>query len=65
MESGLVHGSGIVAISGTMVAMDVVDRSIAIWRSKESDIWRAGRVPDMSVVDDGLCYLHVPLGVGG
>ncbi|CAM0911694.1 unnamed protein product [Alopecurus aequalis] len=38
-ESGLVRGAGIGAISGAVVAMEVVDRSIAIWRSDESGIW--------------------------
>lgn len=38
-ESGLVRGAGIGAISGAVVAMEVVDRSMAMWRSDESGIW--------------------------
>ncbi|KAM0852727.1 hypothetical protein ACQ4PT_051560 [Festuca glaucescens] len=62
-ESGLVRGAGIGAISGAVVAMEVVDRSVAIWRSDESGIWSVLYVVDpavqsavdsqMSAVDDG------------
>jgi hypothetical protein len=38
-ESGLVRGAGIGAISGAVVSMEVVERSMAIWRSHESGIW--------------------------
>jgi hypothetical protein len=38
-ESGLVRGAGIGAISGAVVSMEVVDSSVAIWRSDESGIW--------------------------
>lgn len=38
-ESGLVRGAGIGAISGAVVAMEVVDRCLAIWRSDQSAIW--------------------------
>jgi len=38
-ESGLVRGAGIGAISGVVVSMEVVDSSVAIWRSDESGIW--------------------------
>uniref|UniRef100_A0A453RQI9 Uncharacterized protein n=1 Tax=Aegilops tauschii subsp. strangulata TaxID=200361 RepID=A0A453RQI9_AEGTS len=38
-ESGLVRGAGIGAISGAVVAMEVVDRSMAMWRSDECGIW--------------------------
>ncbi|KAF8749902.1 hypothetical protein HU200_011742 [Digitaria exilis] len=38
-ESGLVRGAGIGAISGAVVSMEVVDSSVAIWRSHDSGIW--------------------------
>jgi hypothetical protein len=38
-ESGLVRGAGIGSISGAVVSMEVVDSSVAIWRSDESGIW--------------------------
>lgn len=46
-ESGLVRGAGIGAISGAVVAMEVVDRSVAIWRSDESGIWSVLYVLDV------------------
>ena len=38
-ESGLVRGAGVGAISGAVVSMEVVDSSVAIWRSHDSGIW--------------------------
>ena len=38
-ESGLVRGAGVGAISGAVVSMEVVDSSVAIWRSHHSGIW--------------------------
>ena len=38
-ESGMLRGAGIGAISGAVVSMEVVDSSVAIWRSDESGIW--------------------------
>lgn len=38
-ESGLVRGAGIGAISGAVMSMEVVDSSMAIWRSHDSGIW--------------------------
>jgi hypothetical protein len=47
-ESGLVRGAGIGAISGAVVAMEVVDRSVAIWRSDDqSGIWSVVYVLDV------------------
>ena len=46
-ESGLVRGAGIGAISGAVVAMEVVDRSVAIWRSDVSAIWSVLYVLDV------------------
>lgn len=40
-ESGVFRGTGIGAISGAVVSMDVVDSSLALWRSNESGIWIA------------------------
>lgn len=38
-ESGMVRGTGIGAISGAVVAMEVVDSSVAMWCSHDSGIW--------------------------
>jgi uncharacterized membrane protein len=38
-ESGLVRGAGIGAISGAVVSMEVVERSMAILPSHGSGIW--------------------------
>lgn len=46
-ESGLVRGAGIGAISGAVVSMEVVDSSVAIWRSDESGIWSVLYVLDV------------------
>jgi hypothetical protein len=47
-ESGLVRGARIGAISGAVVAMEVVDRSVAIWRSDDqSGIWSVVYVLDV------------------
>lgn len=46
-ESGLVRGAGIGAISGAVVAMEVVDRCLAIWRSDQSAIWSVLYVLDV------------------
>ena len=46
-ESGLVRGAGIGAISGAVVAMEVVDRSMAMWRSDECGIWSVLYVLDV------------------
>lgn len=46
-ESGLVRGAGIGAISGAVVAMEVVDSSMAMWRSDESGIWSVLYVLDV------------------
>ncbi|CAO2177302.1 unnamed protein product [Urochloa humidicola] len=46
-ESGLVRGAGIGAISGAVVSMEVVDKSVAIWRSHESGIWTVLYVLDV------------------
>ncbi|WVZ91733.1 hypothetical protein U9M48_037866 [Paspalum notatum var. saurae] len=46
-ESGLVRGAGIGAISGAVVSMEVVDSSVAIWRSHNSGIWSVLYVLDV------------------
>ncbi|RCV32224.1 hypothetical protein SETIT_6G241000v2 [Setaria italica] len=46
-ESGLVRGAGIGAISGAVVSMEVVDSSVAIWRSHDSGIWSVLYVLDV------------------
>ncbi|KAL5219931.1 hypothetical protein ABZP36_024644 [Zizania latifolia] len=46
-ESGMVRGTGIGAISGAVVAMEVVDSSVAMWRSHESGIWSVLYVLDV------------------
>ncbi|CAO2183993.1 unnamed protein product [Urochloa humidicola] len=46
-ESGLVRGAGIGAISGAVVSMEVVDKSVAIWRSHDSGIWTVLYVLDV------------------
>ncbi|XP_062190875.1 NEP1-interacting protein-like 1 [Phragmites australis] len=46
-ESGLVRGAGIGAISGAVVSMEVVESSMAIWRSHESGIWSVLYVLDV------------------
>ncbi|XP_008666555.1 NEP1-interacting protein-like 1 [Zea mays] len=46
-ESGLVRGAGVGAISGAVVSMEVVDSSVAIWRSDESGIWSVLYVLDV------------------
>ncbi|XP_020112386.1 NEP1-interacting protein 1 [Ananas comosus] len=46
-ESGVFRGTGIGAISGAVVSMDVVDSSLALWRSNESGIWIALYVLDV------------------
>ncbi|KAL5670129.1 hypothetical protein ACJX0J_022350, partial [Zea mays] len=46
-ESGLVRGAGIGSISGAVVSMEVVDSSVAIWRSDESGIWSVLYVLDV------------------
>ncbi|GJN15494.1 hypothetical protein PR202_gb02415 [Eleusine coracana subsp. coracana] len=46
-ESGLVRGAGIGAISGAVVSMEVVDSSVAIWRSNDSGIWSVLYVLDV------------------
>ncbi|CAL5004812.1 unnamed protein product [Urochloa decumbens] len=46
-ESGLVRGAGIGAISGAVVSMEVVDSSVAIWRSHDSGIWTVLYVLDV------------------
>ncbi|XP_078173367.1 NEP1-interacting protein 1-like isoform X2 [Carex rostrata] len=38
-ESGVLGGTGIGAVSGALVAMEVVERSFTIWRSTSSGIW--------------------------
>ncbi|KAJ3692829.1 hypothetical protein LUZ60_011924 [Juncus effusus] len=38
-ESGVLGGIGIGAVSGALVAMEVVDSSFAIWRNNSSGIW--------------------------
>jgi hypothetical protein len=38
-ESGVLGGTGIGAVSGALVAMEVVERSFAIWRNNSSGIW--------------------------
>ncbi|KAF3324924.1 NEP1-interacting protein 1 [Carex littledalei] len=38
-ESGVLGGTGIGAVSGALVAMEVVERSFAIWRTNSSGIW--------------------------
>ncbi|XP_040382675.1 NEP1-interacting protein-like 1 [Oryza brachyantha] len=46
-ESGLVRGTGIGAISGAVVAMEVVDSSVAMWCSHDSGIWSVLYVLDV------------------
>ncbi|KAF0898335.1 hypothetical protein E2562_007186 [Oryza meyeriana var. granulata] len=46
-ESGLVRGTGIGAISGAVVAMEVVDSSVAMWCSNDSGIWSVLYVLDV------------------
>ncbi|KAL6859187.1 hypothetical protein ACP4OV_018189 [Aristida adscensionis] len=46
-ESGLVRGAGVGAISGAVVSMEVVDSSLAIWRSHNSGIWTVLYVLDV------------------
>uniref|UniRef100_A0A0D9XAL5 RING-type domain-containing protein n=1 Tax=Leersia perrieri TaxID=77586 RepID=A0A0D9XAL5_9ORYZ len=46
-ESGMVRGTGIGAISGAVVAMEVVDSSVAMWCSQESGIWSVLYVLDV------------------
>lgn len=46
-ESGLVRGAGIGAISGAVVSMEVVERSMAIWTSHGSGIWSVLYVLDV------------------
>lgn len=50
-ESGVFRGSGIGAISGALVSMEVVDSSVALWRSNQSGIW------SILYVLDTLCSL--------
>ena len=38
-ESGLFRGTGIGAITGALVSIEVVDSSIRLWRSRRSGIW--------------------------
>jgi hypothetical protein len=38
-ESGLFRGTGIGAITGALVSIEVVDSSIRVWRSRRSGIW--------------------------
>lgn len=38
-ESGLFRGTGIGAITGALVSIEVVDSSIRLWRSRQSGIW--------------------------
>ncbi|TVU04591.1 hypothetical protein EJB05_47710 [Eragrostis curvula] len=46
-ESGLVRGAGVGAISGAVVSMEVVERSMAIWSSHDSGIWSVLYVLDV------------------
>uniref|UniRef100_A0A0E0IFI6 RING-type domain-containing protein n=1 Tax=Oryza nivara TaxID=4536 RepID=A0A0E0IFI6_ORYNI len=46
-ESGMVRGTGIGAISGAVVAMEVVDSSVAMWCSHDSGIWSVLYVLDV------------------
>ncbi|KAI5020091.1 hypothetical protein ZWY2020_044979 [Hordeum vulgare] len=38
-ESGLFRGTGIGAITGALVSIEVIDSSIHLWRSRRSGIW--------------------------
>lgn len=38
-ESGLFRGTGIGAITGALVSIEVVDSSIRLWQSRRSGIW--------------------------
>jgi hypothetical protein len=38
-ESGLFRGTGIGAITGALVSIEVVDSSIRLWQARRSGIW--------------------------
>ncbi|TVU10226.1 hypothetical protein EJB05_43740 [Eragrostis curvula] len=46
-ETGVVRGTGIGGITGALVSMEVVDSSLAIWRSDEPAIWSVVYVLDV------------------
>lgn len=38
-ETGVLRGTGVGGITGALVSMEVVDSSLALWRSDEPAIW--------------------------
>ncbi|WVZ65743.1 hypothetical protein U9M48_015059 [Paspalum notatum var. saurae] len=46
-ETGVVRGTGVGGITGALVSMEVVDSSLAIWRSDEPAIWSVVYVLDV------------------
>jgi hypothetical protein len=55
-ESGLFRGTGIGAITGALVSIEVVDSSIRVWQSRRSGIWSI-----LYVVSTLLMILHQTL----
>ncbi|KAJ1290639.1 hypothetical protein BS78_02G260100 [Paspalum vaginatum] len=46
-ETGVVRGTGVGGITGALVSMEVVDSSLAMWRSDEPAIWSVVYVLDV------------------
>jgi len=54
-ESGLFRGTGIGAITGALVSIEVVDSSIRLWQSRRSGIWSILYVVSMSTHQSPYC----------
>lgn len=55
-ETGVLRGTGVGGITGALVSMEVVESSLALWRSDEPAIWSVVYV----VSTRSLCCLRLP-----